>query len=259
LSGADAATKKRALVPLLGDSTRLVRMQAARALAGEAEAYLTPADLAPFEKALNEYVAGQMFNAERPESHANLGALHLARGRIDDAQAEFAKALALDKTFIPAAIQLAEIARSRGDEKAAETALGKALADNPQSGPLNHALALSLIRQKRYPEAMAKLELAAQLAPEEAHYAYVYAIALHDFGKAAEAVAILRGALSRRPNDREILSALASFEAQAGDFTSALGHAQAMLKLEPDNPQARRFVEALSARVGPRRTPAQPN
>jgi tetratricopeptide (TPR) repeat protein len=249
LAGAAPATKKRALVPLLTDPTRLVRMQASRALAGPAEANLSPAELGPFENALNDYVAGQMFLAERPESRANLGALDLARGRVDEAKEEFAKALALDKTFAPAAIQLAEIARGRGDEQGAEATLKKALADNPDSGPLTHALALSLIRQKRLPEAIAKLEEAARLAPDDPHYAYVHAVALHDTGAPDKAIAALRAALARRPNNREILIALASYEAQQGDYASALGHAQALQRLEPDDPSVRGFVESLRARL----------
>ena len=249
LFGADAATKKSALVPLLRDPARLVRMQAARSLAGEGEGSLAPSDLAPFEQALNDYVAGQMFTAERPESRANLGALALARGRLDDAKAEFAQALALDKTFAPAAIQLAEIARARQDEAAAQAVLTRALADNPQSGPLNHALALSLIRQKRVPEALARLEAAARLSPDDAHYAYVYAVALHDTGDVGKANEVLRATLARRPNDRDVLSALASYEAQAGDYASALGHVQALMKLEPDDPRLRGFAEALRAKL----------
>jgi Tfp pilus assembly protein PilF len=249
LAAADPALKAQALAPLLRDPTRLVRMQAARSLAGVGEAALRPADLAAFEKALDEYVAGQMFTAERPESRSNLGALFLARGRTEQARAEFARALELDRTFAPAAIQLAEIARQGGDEKAAEAILAKALADNPGSGALAHALGLSLIRQKRADEAIARLALAAQLAPEGPHYAYVYAVALHDTGAPAKAVEVLRGALARLPNNREILSALASYEAEAGDFTAALGHVQALEKLEPDDPRWRQYAEALRAKL----------
>jgi Tfp pilus assembly protein PilF len=249
LGAADPATKARALAPLLRDPTRLVRMQAARSLAGAGEAALRPADLSAFEKALDEYVAGQMFTAERPESRANLGALFRARGRMDEARAEFAKALELDRTFAPAAIQLAEISRQRGDEKAAEAILAKAFADNPGSGALAHAWGLSLIRQKRMEEGVGKLALAAKLAPEDPNYAYVYAVALHDTGAPAKAVEVLRGALARRPNNREILSALASYEAEAGDDASALGHAQALEKLEPDDPQWRQYAAALRAKL----------
>ena len=249
LGAADPAARAQALAPLLRDPTRLVRMQAARSLAGAGEAALRPSDLAAFEKALDEYVAGQMFTAERPESRANLGALFFARGRTDRAQAQFAKALELDKTFAPAAIQLAEIARSRGDEKAAEAILVKASADNPGSGALAHALGLSLIRQKRTEEAVGKLALAAKLAPEDPHYAYVYAVALHDTGAPARAVDVLRGALARRPNNREILSALASYQAEAGDYASALGHVQALEKLEPDDPRWSQYAAALRAKL----------
>ncbi len=249
LAAADPASRAQALAPLLRDPARLVRMQAARSLAGAGEAALRPADLAAFEQALYEYVAGQMFTAERPESRANLGALFLARGRTDRAQAEFAKALELDRTFAPAAIQLAEIARRRGDEKAAEAILTKALADNPGSGALAHALGLSLVRQKRLEEGVGKLALAAQLAPEDPHYAYVYAVALHDTGAPAKTVEVLRGALARRPNNREILSALASYEAEAGDDASALGHVQALEKLEPDDPRWSQYAAALRAKL----------
>ncbi len=249
LANADPKTKARTLAPLLRDPTRLVRMQAARAIAGDGERALTPADLGPFEKALAEYVAGQMFNAERPESHFNLGSLDLARGRVDSARAQFEKTLNLDKTFSPAAIMLAEIARRGGDEAAAEKILTKALADNPNSAPLYHALGLSLIRQKRLPEALAKLKEANRLAPDDARFAYVYAVALHDTGAPAKATEVLRAALARHPNDRSILTALASYDAQAGQFDAAFGYAQRLVTLEPDDARLRRFEEMLKARV----------
>lgn len=47
IANADAGAKREALAPLLLDATRLVRMDAARALAGEAEASLTPPNIKP--------------------------------------------------------------------------------------------------------------------------------------------------------------------------------------------------------------------
>ncbi len=249
LANADPKDKARALAPLLRDETRLVRMQAARALAGDGERSLAPSDLTAFDKALAEYVEGEMFNAERPESHFNLGLLAGARRRPEEAQAQFEQALSLDKTFAPAAISLAELARGRGDEAAAENILTKALADNPQSAPLAYALGLSLVRQKRLADAMAKLEQAARLAPEEARYAYVYAVAVHDMGDPAKANEVLRAALARSPNDRNILSALASYAAQAGDYATALDYAQKLVTLEPDDARLRRFEEGLKAQA----------
>ncbi|PPD41518.1 MAG: hypothetical protein CTY15_13450 [Methylocystis sp.] len=247
LAGADAATKQQTLAPLLSDEARVVRMDAARALAGEAEAGLPLGDLLAFEKALAEYAAGQSFNGERPESHANLGALNLARGKADAARAEYEKALVIDKTFAPAAISLAELARASGDERAAEETLRKSLAQNPDSGPLAHALGLSLIRQKRLAEALQSLEQATALSPDDARFAYVYGVALHDSGAPQKGLEELKRALSRHPFDRNILSALASYAAQAGDFAAAAPHAALLADLEPDDRAIQNMAAAIKA------------
>jgi tetratricopeptide (TPR) repeat protein len=247
ISSADAATKRQALAPLLADETRLVRMEAARALAGEAEAGLAPADLLAFDKALAEYVDGQLFNAERPETHANLGALNLSRGKTEAAREAYARALAIDKTFAPAAISLAEIARAGGDEKAAEETLRKSLAVNPDSGPLAHALGLSLIRQKRLSEAMASLEQAVEASPEDARFAYVLGVALHDAGAPKKAIEALTRARVRNPFDRDILMALVSYEMEAGDAAAALPHVRLLADLDPEDGSIRNMAAAIEA------------
>lgn len=248
-ANADAATKREALIPLLSDETRLVRIDAARALAGEAEAGFSDAEKSAFEKALAEYEAAQRFNAERPESQANLGTLNLARGKDEAARAAYEKALALDPTFAPAAISLADILRSGGDEAGAEAALRKSLARNPESGALSHALGLSLIRQKRLGEAMASLEQAARQAPDDARFAYVYGVALHDSGAMRKAVEALARALARHPFDRDILAALASYEAEAGDYAAALPHAERLAELEPEDRSIQGMAAAIRAMV----------
>ena len=70
LSHAGVATRRASLAPLLRDEARLVRIDAARALAGEPEQGLLPQYREELDKALAEYIEAQHFNAERPESHA---------------------------------------------------------------------------------------------------------------------------------------------------------------------------------------------
>ncbi|QGM45877.1 tetratricopeptide repeat protein [Methylocystis heyeri] len=250
LAEAEPATRREALAPLLTDQTRLVRMDAARALAGAPEAGLSDSEHAAFDKALAEYEAGQRFNAERPETQANLGALALARGNTDAARAAYEKALALDPTFAPAAISLAEIMRGAGDEAGAEVALRKSIAQNPGSGALAHALGLSLIRQKRLGEAMTSLELAARLAPEDPRMVYVYGVALHETGAADQAIEMLSRALAGHPFDRDILAALASYEMEAGNYAGALPHAERLAELEPEDRSIKDMVAELKAMIG---------
>lgn len=246
-ANADAATKRQALSPLLTGETRLLRMESARALAGEAEADLEPAARLAFEKALAEYETGQLFNAERPESQANLGALHLARGKVDAARAAYERALLLDKSFTPAAISLADISRASGDEKTAEETLRRSQAQNPDSGALAHALGLSLIRQKRLPEAMSSLEKAVALSPDDARFAYVFGVAQHDAGSPGKGRETLAAALSRHPFNSDILMALASYEVEAGDVAAAADHAERLSQLEPEDGETRQFIAAIRA------------
>ncbi|HTO79974.1 MAG TPA: multiheme c-type cytochrome, partial [Methylocystis sp.] len=244
LAKADAATRAKTLPPLLDDKTRLVRMEAARALAGEAESALPPADRARFDQALQEYVGAQLFNAERAESHCNLGALYGARGQAEKSRDEYERALALDPAFFPAAVALAEIARASGDEAGAETLLRKALVKNPEAGALHHALGLSLIRQRRAAEALAELAEGAKRAPENPRFAYVYGVALHDLGEREKALTTLREALLRFPNDGDILYALASYELEAKDEALAIARLETLLRLEPENEKARALLRS---------------
>ncbi len=108
-----------------------------------------------------------------------------------------------------------------------------------------HALGLSLVRQKRKQEALDKLSEAAKLAPEEARFSYVAGVALYDAGKPAEGLAVLEAALARHPYDREILYALASYELQAGQYSSALRRAELLRELEPENPQYNQLLATL--------------
>jgi tetratricopeptide (TPR) repeat protein len=245
LAGADPATRVRLLARMLGDPVRLVRMDASRALAGDTEARLAPADRQRLDAALAEYVAAQRFNADRPEAQTALGTLEATRGRDAEAVAAYRRALELDPTFVQAAINLADLYRGVAREDEAERVLREALTRSPQAAPAHHALGLALVRQKRKNDALAELALAAKLAPEDARFAYVYGVALYDTGKGAEAMKVLRSALTRHPYDREILFALATYERAAGNLAGAREHARLLRELEPDNQDFARLAMQL--------------
>lgn len=111
---------------------------------------------------------------------------------------------------------LADLHRARGEEAFAQEVLRDALGRDPSSAALHHALGLALVRQKRMPEAVASLSRAAALAPGDAHYAYVNAVALNDSGRKSEALRALDAGLARNPDDRQLLFTAATFRVQAG-------------------------------------------
>jgi Flp pilus assembly protein TadD len=230
---------------LLADPVRLVRMDAARALADVPESQLAPGDGPRRAAALAEWVAAQRFNADRPESLTNLATLAMVTGRPDEAVADFEAAIALDPTYAPAVVNLADLYRATGREEQSEAALRAALARTPDAAAVHHALGLALVRQRRTGDALAALRRAAELSPDEPRFGYVYAIALHDTGDPGAATAALEAALTRHPNDRASLQALIAYQMEAGNRSRALALARRLETLEPDSPEVRRLREGL--------------
>jgi predicted CXXCH cytochrome family protein len=245
----DLRLRQSLLIPVLADPVRLVRMDAARALAGIDYATITADDQTRLKSALDEYIAAQKFNAERPESHANLAALYRDKSMPDKARAAFEEALRIDPSFAPAAIGLAEILRRQGDEGQAEATLRQALTKQPDAAALQLALGLSLVRQKRTSEAIEWFAKAARGGQEEAHFSYVYAVALRETGQQELAITVLRRALTHHPYDRQILMGLVSYELAGRDLASALKHAELLAELEPENPRIARLVRQLRQRL----------
>ena len=214
LRTANPALRAEHLPKLLGDPVRLVRMAAARSLAGAAESRLVGGEVQQFNAALGEWTAAQQFNADRPEAMLNLGSLYLERGDVPGALAAFRDALVLDPAFVQAAVNLADAQRATGDEAGAERSLRAALLQDPAAAVLHHALGLSLIRQGRSREALPELRAAHENDAGDARFAYVYAVALHDSGDAAGAIRTLQDALRGHPYDRDIREALAAYGAR---------------------------------------------
>jgi Flp pilus assembly protein TadD len=94
------------------------------------------------------------------------------------------------------------------------------------------------------------LREATTLAPDNARYAYVYAIALNSTGSTAEATALLERAHKQHPTNRDILVALTTFERDSGNLPAALTHAQELAALEPTNLQIRALIDDLRQRLG---------
>ena len=225
-----------------------MRIEAARALAGAPESRLTEGERAAFAKALAEYVAAQTYNADRPEgATTSLGNLYAQRGDAAAAIAEYRKAIALDPTFVAAYANLADLYRARGAEAEAAAVLREGLARNPRAAVLHHALGLALVRQKATADSLRSLKTAADLAPESARFAYVYAVALNSAGRNKEALDVLAAARKREPYDRDLLSGLAFFTAQSGNRELALGYVKELRELDPENPQYARMASQIES------------
>jgi Flp pilus assembly protein TadD len=204
LENAPAAQIWPLVSPLLSDPVRGVRIRAAALLAAVPSNDQPVADRARFERAAAEFVAAQQLNADRPEARSALGNFNARRGQVADAETDYKAALRLSPHYAPAAVNLADLYRHLRRDGDGEAVLRTAIASSPADAGLHHALGLTLVRLGRRGEALDELRAAAELAPDQPRYAYVYAVGLQSNGRAADALAVVKQGLSRHPDDRDL-------------------------------------------------------
>ncbi len=232
--------------PLLDDEVRGVRIHAARLLATIPAGDLPAPKKEMLDRALNEYIESQLFNAERPESQVNLGLLYSDLGRKEEAEGHYRKAIELQSKFVPAYVNLAQLFSQQKKEAEAISLLKAGLKQVPENASLHHALGLALVRQKDMPNALDHLSQAAELDPAEARYSYVYALGLQSAGNIDQAIELLEASHGLHPGNVDILYALVTINRDEGNKEKALHYVSALRKLLPENAAVRQLEQQLS-------------
>lgn len=231
----------------LTDPVRAVRLEAARVLApamGEASVKTR----AKLQTAIDDYIATQQLNADRPQAHMNLGVLYSWLSQPQLALSAYQQALLVDPLFYQAYINMADIYRQQGNNPQALNALQTAVEINPQSADAHHALGLAYVRSRQLPKALQELEQAQRLANTNVRYAYVYAVALEASGNPAKAIDYLKSATFRFPGERDILYTLAVYLAKTGQVEAARKYVVELLRFHPEDEQGLRLARQLGLR-----------
>ena len=190
---------------LLRDPVRVVRALAAETLADVPADQVPSAERAELDLAGSEYLAAQQLNADEPGSQVNLGNFLSAKGDVAGAEHAYREALAIDPGWIPAIVNLGDLYRQSGRDAEGESLLRDALERYPVAASLQHSLGLLLVRQKKLTDALPSLRKAAELAPENTRFLYVYAVALQSVGKNKDALKIVLKGLKTAPFDPGLL------------------------------------------------------
>jgi tetratricopeptide (TPR) repeat protein len=230
----DPQTGLREVPMRLSDPLRSVRIEAVRALAPEVSR-LAPDRQQAWTLARLEFEAAAQENADRPQSWLGLALLAAATGDSAAAERALRYGVKLEPSFVPAVVNLADLLRQTGREQEGEALLRDAAKRMPKQVALQEALALSLVRQKRKPEALQVLGRAAALSSATGHTSYLYAVALADAGRTREAIAILDAA-ARKRGDRDVLLAIASYKRDAGDTAGAKAALDRLATINPGDP-----------------------
>jgi len=237
--------------PLLADPSRSVRLEATRLLAPLLRQQLPERWRKQLSEGVDEFMRSQRTNAERPEAHLNQGLMLAAIGRSEAARASYRKAIALDPTFTPAYVNLADLYHRAGRDEAGEAILRKGIAVVPDDAALHHALGLALVRSRRLPLAIGELASAARLAPQQPRYSYVYAVALASNGQQRKAVVVLKQALAEHPRDRDLLTTLVTVNREQGDLPEARRYLELLRRSHPDDPKGAALERTLGGAGDP--------
>jgi tetratricopeptide (TPR) repeat protein len=213
--------RARLVPPLLDDPVKAVRMAAVMSLAPLGADVLPAGKQQSFNKAVDEYIAAQLLNAERGEAHTNIANLQRHLGRNDLAEQAYRTALKVNDRFVPAYVNLADLYRALGDEQAADATLRKGLEIQPEQAALRHSLGLSLVRQGNMAEAAPELEAAAASPDATPRYALAYGLVLDSQGEPEAARTYLAVAIDRFGDDPALVSALVNFYQRDGELEKA--------------------------------------
>ncbi len=242
----DQETRLTSGALLLDDPVLAVRIAAANTLAGISADQFDAASKALMQRASQEYIESNMVNAERPESHLNVGLFLVRQRNFDEAMRAYQTALRLDADFLPALVNIADLLRATDRDEEGETYLKRALELEPENADVYQAMGMWLVRQNRSDEALSYLQRAASLAPEQPYFAYLYAIALNSKGAPKSALEILIETHRRHPEDQQTLIALATINRDQGNMDQAIYFAERLLALEPANPNYQQLLSGLT-------------
>ena len=186
--------------------------------------------------ALLATLPGQPATQESPATDVQAIVDLLESGDLDRAESELRRILA--RTDHPAARDMLGITLSRrGRPQEAEEQFRRAVALAPDLLPPRQHLARLLLQQDRADEALAELRAAAKLGPLERRLALWLADAELERGDAAAAAVQLESVAARFGSVRALME-LARLQARAGDNQAAADTLQRALEIAPNSEEA---------------------
>ena len=210
------------LRPLISDPSKSVRMAVADQLAGTSLETISKIEQSNLANLFDEYLSTQSLHLDMPATLAQLGNFWLDRGVLDKSEKILKKTIELNPRFSAARVNLADLYRQIGDEVSAKQTLESGLLRNPNDSALWFSLALLKIREGGARNGLETLKRAASLESTPGYYSYVYAVALQDAGRSAEALEVLSAIHLKSPGQPSVLSALSEYSDQTGDTKRAI-------------------------------------
>jgi tetratricopeptide (TPR) repeat protein len=179
--------------------------------------------------------------AKNPNSwmaHNNLGNALFQKGQLDDAVAQYQKALETNPDDAQAHNNLGNALFQKGELDDAVAHYQKALEINPKYAQAHSNLGLALFRKGQLDDAVAHYQKALEINPDDAQAHSNLGLALFQKGQLDDAVAHYQKALETNPNSFEVHSDLGNALFRKGQVNNAVAQYQKALEINPDYARA---------------------
>lgn len=240
-----------ALLKLLQDPIRAVRLEAASGLSEVPAALIDPTLRPAYDAALRELLDRLELHADRPEAQLTRGALLARLGRIAEAEVAYRCAIAIDETFDAVRFNLGNLLHQMGrSDEAIEEFRALLQRGGDVAGEAHYSLGLLYNEVEDLQQAEVHLNEAAQRLPSRPSVLRNLGLARQRLGRPIEAESAFRLGLAANPDDPNLLHTLAVLLIQQERLPEAIAIARQLERVAPgpDSERFRRDVEGLEER-----------
>lgn len=187
---------------------------------------------------LRQAIGRQGGNGDTAETHYNLAHLLDRQGNLEEAFAEYRRALDLKSDYAQAWNGLGNALKKKGEMDGAIAAFRQATVLHPQYVDAFNRLAKTLDEQDRVEESAAAYERAAQLQPQSAEAQGALGNIYHRAGRFEDAINAFNAALKLRPGYAEALYSIANVQKDQGKLDEAIATFEQAVAARGSYPEA---------------------
>ncbi len=247
LEMASETDRIRLVSPLLGDRSRMVRIQAARLLDSVNVKQLPDNMQSKWVDAIHEYENSLLINADSPDAQLNLGVHYTNRDDNDGAVSAYNHALRIDPDYVPALVNLAMLQYQMGNRDLTETLLRKAISVRPDYADGRFMLGILLAENPQHiDEAIESLAAAVDLDPSRADIHYNLGLVYLSTGQSEAGINQLREALQQQEYAAQYRYTLIKVFINQGNWDEAKSLADEGKRLNPNDPVWDQIIDYIN-------------
>lgn len=243
----DLNDMKVSLLPLLGDFTLMIRMEAAYKLSSINQSELDSISAYKLNNSINDYIMAMEYSADFAASRHNLGNVYSNIGQNKKAIENYLEAIRIDNKFYPAKMNLAMLYNGLGQNNEALALLTSVTNDQPALGDAWYSLGLLQAEMGDYNKSITTLQTAVELLPERSRIWFNLFRLLEFNNDAIGAENALNNCLKIEPRNLEFLYAKIEFMLKEKKEKEAVEVAKKVLEYYPELPDKAELINFINS------------